>query len=253
MLSKRIIARLDIKHPQGLVKGIQLEGFRKLGNPMDFARRYCEQGADELMYQDVVASLYNRNSLQDYIKETVRDCFIPVCVGGGVRTLQDAVNLLHIGADKIAVNTGAIRNPELITQISNCLGSQSTVVTLEVIKFAGRYECFINNGRDHTDLDPIQWAIKATKLGAGELILTFVDRDGKMCGMDGELIRKLTESVTVPVVAHGGVGKIAHVIDAFNAGADAVAIASCFHYNRFTITDVKRAMQDANLPVRMEE
>jgi cyclase len=231
MKSIRIIARLDIKGPN-LVKGIHLEGLRVMGKPEYFARHYYEQGADELIYMDVVASLYGRNSLVDIIARTAKDIFIPLTVGGGLRTLEDIKTVLRAGADKVSLNTAAIRNPKLIEEAAKRFGSSTIVVAIEVIKPEGRYLCFTENGREFTGRDAFEWAVEAYERGAGEILLTSVDREGTGMGFDIELTRRIAEAVPIPVIAHGGAGELKHVRDVIVEGrADAVALASILHYD----------------------
>jgi cyclase len=231
MNNVRIIPRLDIKGPN-LVKGIHLEGLRVLGKPEEFARFYYEQGADELMYMDVVASLYGRNSLFDIISRTAKELFIPLTVGGGIKTIDDIRNVLRAGADKVAINTAAVKNPEIIREAALKFGSSTIVVAIEVIRQNdGTYFAFTDNGREYTGLEVIEWAKKTEELGAGELIITSVDREGTGMGFDTQLLKKVTDSVSIPVIAHGGAGNPAHVASAVSeGGASAVAIASILHY-----------------------
>lgn len=228
----RVIARLDIKGPN-LVKGIHLEGLRVLGRPEDFARHYYEAGADELFYQDVVASLYERNSLSEIVSRTAREIFVPLTVGGGLRTLDDISAVLAAGADKVAINTAAIADPQLIRRASRRFGASTIVVAIEAIRQPdGRYLAYTDNGREHTGLDAIEWAARAEDLGAGEIIATCVDREGTGEGFDLDFSRKLAECVSIPVIAHGGAGRPQHVADVIlNAGVDAVAIAAMLHYD----------------------
>jgi cyclase len=226
----RIIPRLDIKGAN-LVKGIHLEGLRVLGKPEHYARQYFEQGADELMYQDVVASLYGRNSLLDIVSRTAKEISIPLTVGGGIRTLDDIRALLRAGADKVAINTAAVANPDFIREAAHAFGSSTIVVAVEAIRENnGNYLAYTDNGREHTGLDAFAWAEQAAALGAGEIIATSVDREGTGTGYEPDLIRGIASRVTVPVVAHGGAGKAADVADAVEAGADAVCLASILHY-----------------------
>ena len=227
----RVIPRLDVKGPH-LVKGVHLEGLRVLGTPDAFARLYAEDGADELIYVDVVASLYGRNSLLDLVSRTSSEIFIPLTVGGGLRTLDDMRAALRAGADKVAINTAAVAQPSLIRDAARRFGSSAIVVTIEAIETSpGRYEAFTDNGREATRLDAVQWAIRAVELGAGELLVTSVDRDGTGRGYDLRLTREIASRVPVPVIASGGAGSIEHVTDALTTGcADAVAIASSLHY-----------------------
>lgn len=237
----RVIPRLDIKGPN-LVKGIHLEGLRVLGKPEAFARYYFETGADELFYQDVVASLYDRNSLKEVVSRTAREIFIPMTVGGGLRNTDDIKEILRAGADKVSLNTAAIRNPQLVREASRMFGSSTIVVAIEAIRESdGRYLAFTDNGRETTGLEVLEWAQRAEELGAGEIILTSVDRDGTGEGFDIELIKMVANAVSIPVIAHGGAGSIEHIISVIKQGnANAVALASCLHYkaiNRIDILD----------------
>jgi cyclase len=228
----RIIPRLDIKGPN-LVKGIHLEGLRVLGRPETFARWYYENGADELIYLDVVASLYGRNSLLDIVRRTSAEIFIPLTVGGGLRSVDDIREALRAGADKVAINTAAVRSPSLITEAARRFGSSTIVVAIEAIETTpGTYEAFTDNGREATGVNAVEWASRAVELGAGEILLTSVDREGTGRGFDLGLTRTVADAVGVPVIAAGGAGSVRHVTDALLEGhADAVAIASILHYH----------------------
>lgn len=232
MKNIRIIPRLDIKGPN-LVKGIHLEGLRVLGKPEDFARYYYECGADELIYIDVVASLYNRNSLLHIVERTAQEIFIPLAVGGGLRTIDDMRTVLRAGADKVALNTAVIKNPELIKEAATTFGSSTIIVSIEAIKQPnGAYLAYTDNGREYTGIDVFEWAKKAAELGAGEILLTSVDREGTGDGYDINLTKKVSESVSIPVIACGGAGKISDVADVIIEGiADAVSLASVLHYD----------------------
>lgn len=228
----RIIPRLDIKGPN-LVKGIHFEGLRVLGKPEHFARFYYENGADELFYQDVVASLYGRNSLLEIVKKTSRELFIPLCVGGGLRSVTDIRGVLRAGADKVAINTAAIHTPELIKKASRAFGSSTILVSIEAIERSdGSYEACVDYGRELTGVDAISWAEQAVEFGAGELMVTSIDREGTGKGFDIELTRIIAEKVPVPVIACGGCGKPEHVLEVICSGkANAVSIASMLHYH----------------------
>lgn len=228
----RIIPRLDIKGPN-LVKGVNLEGLRVLGKPERFARYYYQNGIDELLYMDVVASLYGRNSLLDIVKRTSKEIFIPLTVGGGLRTLEDIKTVLCAGADKVSLNTAAIGRPELIRNASRKFGSSTIVVSVEAKKKPdGSYEAYTDNGRQQTGVEVFGWARRAAELGAGEILLTSIDKEGTGQGFDLELTRKIAESVQIPVIACGGAGKISHVYDVIAEGkADAVSLSSMLHYN----------------------
>lgn len=232
MQTFRIIPRLDIKGPN-LVKGVSLEGLRVLGKPEDFARYYYENGADELYYQDVVASLYERNSLHDIVTVTAKKSFIPLTVGGGIRTIDDIKNVLRAGADKVAINTAAIKNPKFIEEASRKFGSSTIVVAIEAIKQPnGSYLAFIDNGREETGVNVFDWAKQVETLGAGEIVITSVDREGTGLGFDIDLTQKIATSVGIPVIAHGGAGNLQHVQDVIvNGMANAVALASIIHYD----------------------
>jgi cyclase len=228
----RIIPRLDIKGPN-LVKGIHLEGLRVLGKPENFARYYYETGADELIYMDVVASLYGRNNLLDIVEKTSKEIFIPLTVGGGLRTIDDIRKVLRAGADKVSLNTAAIKNPKFIQEASKKFGSSTIVISIEAIKKQdGSYEAYTDNGRQETGVNPFDWAVQVAEMGAGEIMVTSIDREGTGLGYDIELTRKIAESVSIPVIACGGAGTINHISDVIIHGkADAVSMASILHYN----------------------
>ena len=227
----RIIPRLDIKGPN-LVKGIHLEGLRVLGKPANFAKYYYETGADELLYVDIVASLYGRNSLDDIIEETATSIFIPLTVSGGIRSLQDIKRILRVGADKVAINTAAIANPRLIAEAANAFGSSTISVAIEALKQKnGGYFAFTDNGREYTGVEVISWAKQVERLGAGEIIITSIDMEGTGQGYDFNLTRQISEAVSIPVVACGGAGKLNDIKQVINEGyADAVSMASVLHY-----------------------
>ena len=250
-MNVRLIARLDIKGPN-LIKGIHLEGLRVVGDPQEYARRYYEAGADELVYMDIVASLYGRNSLTDIIKRAAEDIFIPMTVGGGVRSVEDAKQLLRAGADKVAVNTAAVGRPELVTEISRRFGSQCMVLSIEAKRVSdGTWEAYTDNGRERTGLDVVAWAKKGCELGAGEIMLTSVDREGTRKGFDIELVRAVASQVPIPVIASGGMGALEHMVDVVNVGrADAVAMADVLHYRRLEMSQIREAARAANIPVR---
>lgn len=231
MKKVRIISRLDIKGPN-LVKGIHLEGLRVLGDPAKFAYEYYKQGIDEIFYMDCVASLYERNSLNDLISKTAQDIFIPLTVGGGLRTIEDIRNVLNAGADKVSINTAAIRNPEFITTASRQFGSSTIVATIEAIKQPdGKYLAFVDNGRDHTGVEVVKWAQELERLGAGEVVITSVDRDGTAEGFDVELIKAVVDATGIPIIAHGGASTVDNVCDLIKrTNVDAICIASALHY-----------------------
>lgn len=232
MKTIRIIPRMDIKGPN-LVKGIHLEGLRVLGKPEQFAEYYYENQADELMFVDVVASLYERNSLHEIIKKTAKKIFIPLTVSGGLRNLDDIKNVLRAGADKISLNTAAIKNPELIKKASREFGSSTIMVTIEAIQQSDdSYLAYTDNGREHTGIEVVHWAQRVEELGAGEIVITSVDNEGTGCGFDINLTKTISNCVTIPVIAHGGCGKQADVKEIIETGkADAVSLASMIHYD----------------------
>ncbi len=227
----RVIPRLDIKGPN-LVKGVHLEGLRVLGRPEDFALAYGAGGADELLYMDVVASLYGRNSLTHVIERTAREIFIPLTVGGGLRTIDDIRTVLRAGADKVSINTAAVRNREFVREAARRFGSSTIVVSIEAMRRPdGRYECYTDNGRERTGLDAIEWAQRVTDLGAGELLVTSIDREGTGNGYDLELTRRIAGSVAVPIIAGGGASAPQHVAEvAIEGRCQAACVAAMFHY-----------------------
>jgi len=228
----RIIPRLDIKGPN-LVKGIHLEGLRVLGLPEQFARFYYESGADELMYMDVVASLYGRNSLHDIISKTASEIFIPLTVGGGIRTIDDIRNVLRAGADKVCLNTAAINNPQLIKEASLQFGSSTIVITIEAIRqLNGEYLAYTDNGREYTGIEVVSWARRVEELGAGEIVITSVDNEGTGSGFDINLTKLVSEAVSIPVIAHGGAGSLEDISDIIKATEiSAVCLSSVLHYD----------------------
>jgi cyclase len=248
MKTVRIIPRLDIKGPN-LVKGIHLEGLRVLGKPSDFAKYYYEQGADELMFMDVVASLYERNSLHDIISETAKSIFIPITVGGGLRSISDIKEVLRVGADKVCLNTAAIKNPQLIKDASRMFGSSTIVVSIEAIKESnGKYLAYTDNGREYTGVDVFEWAQKVTELGAGEIVITSVDKEGTGKGYDLDLISKITNLVGIPVIAHGGAGKQSHVVDVLKDGnISSAMISSLFHYHFIKENETRASKLEGNV------
>lgn len=230
-MTVRVIPRLDIKGPN-LVKGIHLEGLRVLGRPDEFARWYYEHGADELIYIDVVASLFQRNSLLNFVRQTSREIFIPLTVGGGIRTIEDIRDALRAGADKVSINTAAVARPEFISEAASRFGSSTITVTIEAIRQPdGTSHAYTDNGREATGLEVVAWARRVAEAGAGEILLTSVDQDGTGKGYDLALTRAVADAVGIPVIASGGAGSPADVVAAVHEGhADAVAIASLLHY-----------------------
>jgi cyclase len=250
-LATRVIARLDIKGPN-LVKGIHLEGLRVIGDPAEHALRYYRDGADELIYIDIVASLYQRNNLVDVVERTASQIFVPLTVGGGIRSLDDIHTLLRAGADKVAINTAALQRPGLLTEASRVFGAQAIVLSIEAKRRpGGGWEAYTDNGREKTGVDAVEWAKRAVDLGAGEILVTSVDQEGTRRGFDRELIRAIGPAVSVPVIACGGAGSIEHVAEAADDGADAVAVAALLHYKTQTVSSLKRGLAAAGLEVRL--
>ncbi len=251
MPAARVIARLDVKAPN-LVKGIHLEGLRVIGDPRTFARRYYEQGADEILYVDIVASLYGRNSILDLVRRTAEDVFVPMTVAGGLRSVDDVREALRSGADKVAINTAAIRDPDLIRRVAEAFGSQCVVVDIQTKRTGPeRWEAYTDNGRERTGVDALEWAERAVALGAGELLVTSVDREGTQRGMELDVVERVTRAVDVPVIASGGAGSPADARRAItDAGADAVAVASILHYGKASIGEIKAELAAAEVAVR---
>lgn len=250
MRNIRLISRLDIKS-KNLIKGIRLEGLRVLGKPYDFAKNYFDNGIDEIIYMDSVASLYNRNTLTDIIEETSKNIFIPITVGGGIRSIDDAYSVLKSGADKIAINTAAVRNPKLIEDLSNRFGKSTIVVSIEAKKNVNSWEAYTDNGRESTGLDVKKWALQCETAGAGEILLTSVDQDGTGLGFDCELVSEITNITKIPVIASGGMG----TLDDFKkiisySNCEAVAIGNVLHYKKITIPEIKFFATGNNINIR---
>lgn len=248
--SFRLIPRLDVKM-EWLIKGVQMEGWRKVGDPAAFAADYALAGADELLFMDVVASLYERNSLHDIIRKVASSVFIPMTVGGGIRTVADVSAMLACGADKVAINTAATRNPELITEIANRFGSQATVVSIEAVKHSGSWMAMTDNGRNHTGRDAATWAKEAAERGAGEIIITSVDRDGLGSGYEIELVKLVTSQVSVPVVCGGGLGTTGHLKELVTqTDASAASIAQALHWKKLGMGDLRSTLAETGCFVR---
>lgn len=247
----RLIARLDIKGTN-LIKGVHLEGLRVIGSPAEYAHKYYHQGVDELIYIDCVASLYGRNNLSEIVEDSVKDIFVPLTVGGGIRSVEDATRLLRSGADKVAINTAAVANPNLISEISRRFGSQCMVLSVQAKQLdEKRWEVLTDNGREKTGLDVVDWVKKGVELGAGEILLTSIDREGTRKGFDVELVKAVTKQVSVPVIASGGMGVPEHLIDVVRFGeADAVAMADILHYDRANIETLRETAVRAGIEVR---
>jgi cyclase len=247
----RIIARIDVKN-EFVIKGIHLEGLRKIGDPNEIAKKYYQQGIDEIIFMDAVASLYERNNLFHIIHKACKEVFIPITIGGGIRSVKDIEISLQSGADKIAVNTGAIKNPAFIKEATRIYGSQCIVGSIEAKRKGSKWEAYIDNGREETGLDVIEWAKQLQDLGVGEILLTSVDNEGTKKGFDLDLIQQVSPFVEVPLIISGGAGKIAHFDEcAAIMGVDAIAVASILHYNTFSVSEIKSSMLKSGTPVRI--
>jgi len=254
MLKVRVIPCLDVKDGR-VVKGVQFVSLRDAGDPVEQARAYDAAGADELMFLDITASHENRGTILDVVARTAEVCFMPLSVGGGIRSVEDARRLLLAGADKISINTAAVENRDLISACADAFGSQATVVAIDAKRTEdGGWRVFTYGGRKDTGLDVAAYAAEAVERGAGEILLTSMDRDGAKIGYDLELLKTITSAVGVPVIASGGAGNAQHMVDAVKQGAaDAVLAASIFHFGEVSIAEVKQAMAQAGLPVRLTE
>jgi cyclase len=250
MRNIRLIPRLDIKG-SNLIKGIHLEGLRVIGSPNEHALRYYLQGADELIYMDCVASLYRRNHLGDIVKAAAKDIFVPITVGGGIRSVEDATEVLRAGADKVAVNTAAVANPQLITDIAQRFGSQCMVLSIEAKQVGlDHWVVYTDNGRERTNLDVVEWVKRGVAMGAGEILVTSIDKEGTRKGFDIALIKAVSAAVTVPVIASGGMGKPEDLLAVVKeGGADAVAMADILHYKRAEVGDIRATAKIAGLGV----
>lgn len=246
----RIIAKLDVKPPY-VVKPVHFEGLRKIGLPVDLAKKYYEQGADEVMYIDIVASLYQREILFDEIERTANELFIPFGVGGGVKTIEDFSNLFHRGADKVAINTYAVqKNPEIINQAAQIFGNQAVVVNIEAKKWDTHYECYTDCGRIQSGKDVVEWAKEVELRGAGEIFLQCVDTDGRQRGFDIELAKQVVDSVNIPVVVTSGAGSLEDIKKLIEyAKPSGVAISSILHYDNYTIKDIKEYLRSNEIEV----
>ena len=239
----RVIGRLDVKGRR-LIKGIQYEGVRVIGDALDFAKKYYANGIDELVYIDAVASLYGRPSMTELLKDTVEDVFVPVTAGGGINSVEDVRSLLSSGADKVAINTGAIRNPSLISEVAERFGSQCMVVSIQAKQIdSHKWEAYVECGRERTGVDVMEWAKKVEALGAGEILLTAIDKDGTYRGADLDLIRGVAQSAAIPVIASGGIGSEEDVVAAIDEGfADALAIGKALHFERLEMPEIRHAV-----------
>ena len=250
MLTKRIIACLDVDAGR-VVKGVQFTSLRDAGDPAELARRHSESGADEIVLLDISAAHQNRATLLDTVSRTARQLLIPFTVGGGIRTLDAAAAVFSAGADKISINSAALANPDLITQIARRFGSQAVVVAIDAKRSAAGWQAFTHGGRTPTGRDAVAWAQQAESLGAGEILLTSMDRDGTGAGFDCELTRAVSDSLHIPVIASGGAGGAAHFLQVFREGhADAALAASIFHYGFSRLADLKQSLASQQIPVR---
>ena len=257
MLARRVIPCLDV-HDGQVTRGIQFGraeagGLRNVGDPVELAVRYNDQGADEMVFFDITASAHGRATMVGVIERTADRCFMPLTVGGGIRTVEDMGTMLLAGADKVSINSSALQNPDLIRAGAEKFGSQCIVVSIDAKRVGpGRWEVFARGGRESTGREALEWAQQAVQLGAGEIVLNSIDADGTRQGVDLEITRRLSQSVSVPVVASGGAGSLKHMADVLLEGqADAVLAASIFHFGEFTVAQVKAYLQQAGLPVRL--
>ena len=252
MLAKRIIPCLDVTAGR-VVKGTNFVGLRDAGDPIEIARRYNEQGADEVTFLDITASSDQRDIILHIIEACAEQVFIPLTVGGGVRKVEDVRRLLNAGADKVSMNTAAVQNPDLVFDASSKVGSQCIVVAIDAKQTApGKWEVFTHGGRNNTGMDVIDWALRVAELGAGEILLTSMDRDGTRSGFDLDLTRAVSEAVSVPVIASGGVGALEHLVEGVRSGrADAVLAASIFHFGEHTVREAKELMRARGIEVRL--
>jgi imidazole glycerol-phosphate synthase subunit HisF len=251
MSRKRIIARLDVKGPN-LIKGVQLEGLRKVGEPNEYALQYYQNGIDEMIFMDSVASLYGRNHLAQIIEQATNDVFIPLTVGGGIRSEENVADVLRSGADKIAINTAAVQRPNLIAEISNKFGGQCVVLSIEAKRSDnGSWEVYTDNGRERTGLDVKDWINRANEHGIGEILITSVDQEGTQKGFDYKLLELVGSIAVCPVIASGGAGSPEHVGKALSIdGIDAVALAHILHYQKYTVSEIKSHVKKVGLDVR---
>jgi cyclase len=249
VISKRIIPCLDVDKGQ-VVKGVNFINIRQAGDPVELARKYYEMGADELCFLDITASNEDRKATYEVIKATAKEIFIPLTVGGGVSSVKDVEMLLHSGADKVGINSAAVRNPELLSEGANNFGSQCIVLAVDVKRHGNSWRVYVKGGREDTGLDAIEWIRAGEQRGAGEILLTSMDGDGSKNGYDLDLIRRVTELVRIPVIASGGAGNASHVVDVLKAGADAALLASILHFGETTVQEIKDHMKESLIRVR---
>ena len=251
MLKNRIIPCLDVKNGR-VVKGIKFVDLKDAGDPVEQAKIYSDGGADEICFLDITASNENRDTIYDVVEKTSKKCFVPLTVGGGVRSLEDINKLLNCGADKVSINTAAVKNPEVVKDSSKKWGSQCIVVAIDAKRSGNKWEIFTHGGRNKTGIDAIQFSKKMEESGAGELLVTSMDRDGTQVGYDIELMSKISLNVNIPVIASGGVGNLDHLVDGIKLGnASAVLAASIFHYGKYSIKEAKEYLDSKGIPVRI--
>jgi cyclase len=250
-LAKRIIPCLDVDNGR-VVKGVQFVDIRDAGDPVEVARRYNQEGADEITFLDITATSDNRDTIVHVVEQVASEVFIPLTVGGGIRKPDDVLTMLNAGADKVSINSAAVFNPEFVKEVTDRFGSQCIVVAIDAKRVDEHWEIFTHGGRKPTGIDAIEWAAKMTEYGAGEILLTSMDRDGTKIGFDNELVRAVAEVVSIPVIASGGVGELQHLVDGVKkGGADAVLAASIFHFAEYTVGEAKRFMADQGIEVRL--
>ena len=251
MLKNRIIPCLDVKNGR-VVKGIKFVDLKDAGDPVEQAKIYSDGGADEICFLDITASNENRDTIYDVVEKTSKKCFVPLTVGGGVRSLEDINKLLNCGADKVSINTAAVKNPEVVKDSSKKFGSQCIVVAIDAKRSGNKWEIFTHGGRNKTGIDAIQFSKKMEESGAGELLVTSMDRDGTQVGYDIELMSKISSNVNIPIIASGGVGNLDHLVDGIKLGnASAVLAASIFHYGKYSIKEAKEYLDSKGIPVRI--
>jgi len=248
--AKRIIPCLDVKDGR-VVKGVNFVGLQDAGDPVEVAKRYDKEGADEITFLDITATYEKRDTIVDIVKEVAKEVFIPLTVGGGIRKLDDIYALLNVGCDKVSINSSAVKNPNFIDESSKRFGSQCIVVAIDVKKHKDRWHVYIAGGREDTGLDAVEWANEVVSRGAGEILLTSMDADGTKNGYDNDITSLLSRTLNVPIIASGGAGTMEHIRDTFLSGADAALAASIFHYKEIDIMDLKRYLKDEGIPVRL--
>ncbi len=249
--AKRIIPCLDVDNGR-VVKGINFVGLRDAGDPVEIAKRYNQEGADEITFLDIGASHEGRDTIVDVVQKVAREVFIPLTVGGGIRTLEDIYKLLNVGCDKVSINSSAVTNPDFINQAAKRFGSQCIVVAIDVKRVAdGTYHVFVKGGREDTGLDAVEWAKEVYNRGAGEILLTSMDADGTKAGFETNITSQISKAIDIPVIASGGAGTMDHIKDAFECGAEAALAASIFHFKEIDIMDLKRYLSKNNIPVRL--